>query len=459
MKEQIEVANNFINYIYKSPTKYHAIDNVKSKLIEHDFQPLLMDEKWELKSGGNYYVEQDDSALIAFCINFHEPKIETVVKNGIRLVYAHTDSPAFKLKPIAQQTNSDGYIQLNTQAYAWPILSTWFDRPLSLAGRVALKGKSPFNPIIQLIDIKDPILIIPNEAFHLKIVKAEGGISKQKEMLPIMGMSTKDMSPNVLFDIIAHKLNVHKDEILDYELYLYPVDKGCLVGVNSDFIMTPRQDDLVMVYAALESLIDDKFINSNIDLSNKTVDESTRMIAFFDAEEETNSTLGGADTPFFRNVLVKIVKALGGDEEDVIGLIDHSFAISLDTSFAAHPNYKEYADPTCSCIMNKGVVIKYDANMHYASTAFTSAVFQEICRRENIPYQKEASNSDIRAGNTISTFMQKHVEMKCVEIGIPTWAMHSAYESCGTADLFYVIKALKSFWTIHDQVLMPLEIE
>ena len=370
-----------------------------------------------------------------------------------------TDSPAFKVKPIAQMVSSDGYIRLNTQGYTWPILSTWFDRPLSLAGRVALKGKSPFQPIIRLIDIEDPILIIPNVAFHLTKGKTEGIISKQKEMLPIMGMSYKDMSENILFDLMAHKLNVSKEDILDYELYLYPIEKGRLVGVNSDFIVTPRQDDLVMVYAALQALTDANSelsktklpdIETEIQLSDANADDATRMIAFFDAEEETNSTLGGADTPLLRNVLTKVVKSIGGNEEDVIKLINHSFAVSLDTSFAAHPNYMECSDPTCSPIINKGVVIKYDANMHYATTAFSSAVFQEACNRKNIPFQKAAANSDLRTGGTISAFMQTQVEIKCVEIGISTWAMHSAYESCGTADLCNLIGALKSFWLMRD---------
>lgn len=388
-----------------------------------------------------------------------EPNIQTVIDEGVRLVCAHTDSPAFKVKPIAQMVSSDGYIRLNTQGYTWPILSTWFDRPLSLAGRVALKGKSPFQPIIRLIDIEDPILIIPNVAFHLTKGKTEGIISKQKEMLPIMGMSYKDMSENILFDLMAHKLNVSKEDILDYELYLYPIEKGRLVGVNSDFIVTPRQDDLVMVYAALQALTDANSelsktklpdIETEIQLSDANADDATRMIAFFDAEEETNSTLGGADTPLLRNVLTKVVKSIGGNEEDVIKLINHSFAVSLDTSFAAHPNYMECSDPTCSPIINKGVVIKYDANMHYATTAFSSAVFQEACNRKNIPFQKAAANSDLRTGGTISAFMQTQVEIKCVEIGISTWAMHSAYESCGTADLCNLIGALKSFWLMRD---------
>lgn len=445
MKQHLEIANEFIEYISKSPTKYHAIDNAKSKLLERKFIPLCMDEKWKLEPGGRYFIEQDNSALIAFCMSIREPKMETIFKDGIRLVCAHTDSPAFKVKPIAELISSDGYIRLNTQGYAWPILSTWFDRPLSLAGRVALKGKQPFKPAISLIDVEDPILIIPNVAFHLTKGKSEGGISKQKEMLPIMGMTNKDISPDILFKILANKLNVSKEDILDYELYLYPVDKGRLVGINSDFIVTPRQDDLVMVYAALKALTD---VNSHFELTDKNVDDATKMMVFFDAEEETNSSLGGADTPFLRNVLIKITKALGGDEEDLIRLINHSFAVSLDASFASHPNYTECDDPTCSCIMNKGVVIKYDANMHYATTALTSSVFQEICRKGSIPYQKEAANSDLRTGRTVSAFMQTQVEMKCVEIGIPTWAMHSAYESCGTTDLFNLINALKSFWTM-----------
>lgn len=279
-------------------------------------------------------------------------------------------------------------------------------------------------------------------------------------MLPIMGMTDKkDENENILFDLMAHKLDVSKEDILDYELYLYPVEKGRLVGVNSDFIVTPRQDDLVMVYAAQKALTDVNLELEKInlsgteaerELSNTNADDVIKMIVFFDAEEETNSTLGGADTPFLRNVLTKIAKSVGGNEEDVMKLINHSFAVSLDTSFAAHPNYMECGDPTCSPVINKGVVIKYDANMHYATTAFSSAVFQEACHRGNIPYQKAAANSDLRTGGTVSAFMQTQVEMKCVEIGIPTWAMHSAYESCGTTDLFNLTSSLKNFWLMRD---------
>lgn len=467
MKEQINIANDFIDFIAKSPTKYHAIDNVKSKLLEHKFEMLSMDEKWNLKPGGRYFIEQDDSALIAFCMSFHNLQKLITLEDGIRLVCAHTDSPAFKVKPIAQMTSPDGYIRLNTQGYAWPILSTWFDRPLSLAGRIALKGKHPFKPIMRLVDIEDSILIIPNVAFHLTKGKTEGGISKQKEMLPIMGMTNKNVNTNEFFDRIANKLNIAKETILDYELYLYPVDRGRLVGMNSDFIVTPRQDDLVMVYAALEALtgvnstlseIERSTVGDDIELAEANIDDATRMIAFFDAEEETNSTLGGADSPLLRNVITKMIKSVGGDEEDLIKLINHSFAVSLDTSFAAHPNYMECSDPTCSPVMNKGVVIKYDANMHYATTAFSSAVFQEVCRRGNIPYQKAAANSDLRTGGTISAFMQTQVEMKCVEVGIPTWAMHSAYESCGTTDLFNLICSLKNFWMIRDRNPLPPDV-
>ena len=403
MKEQADRANDFIDFIAKSPTKYHAINNIKSKLLKHNFIPLSFDNKWELSPSGKYFIEQDNSALIAFCMSPHDFKEQSLFEDGIRLVCAHTDSPTFKIKPVAQMITTPGhYMQLNTQGYAWPILSTWFDRPLSLAGRVALKSKSPFKPTIRLIDIQDPILLIPNIAFHLTKGKTESGISKQKEMLPIMGMANRETNENELFELMAKKLNIDKENILDYELYLYPVDKGQLVGINADFIVTPRQDDLIMVYAASE--------------------------------------------PFLRNTLTKIVKSIGGDEENLIRLISRSFAVSLDSSFAMHPNYMECSDPTCTPIMNKGVVIKYDANMHYATTAFSSAVFQEICHKNNIPYQKAAANSDLRTGGTISAFMQTQVEMNCVEVGIPTWAVHSAYESCGTKDFYNLIRSLISFW-------------
>ena len=188
MKEQADRANDFIDFIAKSPTKYHAINNIKSKLLKHNFIPLSFDNKWKLSPSGKYFIEQDNSALIAFCMSPHDFKEQSLFEDGIRLVCAHTDSPTFKIKPVAQMITTPGhYMQLNTQGYAWPILSTWFDRPLSLAGRVALKSKSPFKPTIRLIDIQDPILLIPNIAFHLTKGKTESGISKQKEMLPIMG--------------------------------------------------------------------------------------------------------------------------------------------------------------------------------------------------------------------------------------------------------------------------------
>lgn len=460
MIKAIETANNFIDFISQSPTKYHAVDYAKSKLIERGFKPLSINEHWELMSLGRYFIEQDNSALIAFCMPcFNEEQgLENISTNGLRLVCAHTDSPTFKIKPVSDIKSKDNYIQLNTQAYTWPILTSWFDRPLSFAGRVALKNKDSFHPEIHLVDIEDPLLLIPSLAFHLKKGKTDGNISKQKEMLPIMGIANNSTNNTELLDIIATKLNITKEAILEYELYLYPVEKGRLVGINSDFIVSPRQDDLVMVYAALHALIGAELdlYNSYSSCPSKLIDDEllddsrVRMVAFFDAEEETNSTLGGADTPFLKNVLTKIIKSVKGDEEDLMKLINNSIAASLDIAFASHPNYSEYNDPTCTPVMNKGVVIKYDANMHYSTTAFTSAVFQEVCNRGGVPFQKANDNSDFRTGGTISAFLQTQVEMKCVEIGIPSWATHSAYECCGTIDLFNLIVSLKKFFTLND---------
>ncbi len=433
MDDRISVANDFIDFISQSPTKYHAIDNVKQKLLQNSYQPLFLDKTWELEAAGKYFIEQDNSALIAFLIGENHL---TSLREGIRLICAHTDSPSFKVKPNADIKNPDGYMRLNIQSYAWPILSTWFDRPLSLAGRVALKDGNSLRPKVVLIDVESPILIIPNNAFHLTKCKESNGISKQKEMLPILGIgSHENLAEGVLKQLIAKKLNVNAEDILECELFLYPVERGRIVGFDSDFIVAPRQDDLIMVYSAIQSLI-----------SSYAKYDCIKMVALFDAEEETNSTVGGADSPFLRNVLTKIVKSLKGDTEDLISLINNSFAVSLDSAFAKHPNYSESYDLTCAPIMNKGVTIKYDANMHYATTALTSAMFQNICNRNNIPLQKDARHSDLRGGGTISAFLQTQVEMKCVELGIPTWAVHSAYESCGSWDLYYLIKALVCFY-------------
>lgn len=433
--DQINVAKDFIDFISKSPTKCHAVDNIKSNLLKLGYKPLSFEDKWEIKLHGKYLIEQDNSALIAFYVG------EELIEKGIRLVCAHTDSPTFKVKPIAEMRSADGHVRINTQGYAWPILTSWFDRPLSLAGRVALKGSSTFKPDIRLVDLDSPILLIPNVAFHLTKGKSESGISKQKEMLPILGIVDKETDvEGLLKRLVTEKLGIASpEEILEYELYLYPYDKGQLIGINSDFILTPRQDDLAMVYAAYRALAETQS------------EESTKMIAFFDAEEETNSTLGGADSPFLRNVLIKIIRGLNGNDEDIIKMIHHSFAVSLDTSFAVHPNYMECGDPTCSPVINKGIAIKYDANMHYATTALSSSIFQNICKKANVAFQKVAANSDLRTGGTISAFLQTQVEMKCVEVGIPSWAVHSAYESCGTKDFYDLIRVLNTFWEISEK--------
>lgn len=434
MEAAKKMGRDFIDFIKKSPTKYHAVHTVKELLSTSGFIPLRMDDIWSLQPNGKYYIEQDNSALIAFQLSGID--LEKNISKGIRLICAHTDSPGFKLKPNAELKNS-GYVQLNVQGYAWPILSTWFDRPLSLAGRVALRSENIFQPIIRLVDMKKPLLLIPNAAFHLTKEKSSSSISKQKEMLPILGVvDKKEDIEGLLNHLIAECLDVPEKDILDHDLFLYPVEQGRLVGMNEDFIVTPTQDDLVMVFAAVHALINSLDENSW---------EGIKMVAFFDAEEETNSTLGGADSPFFKNVLVKLLK---GNIDFMPELMRCSFAVSLDSALAVHPNYMECGDPTSYSIMNKGVVIKYDANMHYATTAYTSAVIQDLCHKTSIPYQKEAANSDMRVGGTLSKFLQSQLEIPCVDIGIPTWAVHSTFEACGTLDLYDLNRLLTCFLTI-----------
>lgn len=431
--EHIPISKDCIDFIAKSPTKYHAVGNIKSGLLQRGYEQLDFNSKWNLSLHGKYFVIQDDSSIIAFNLE------DNIFEKGIRLVCAHSDSPAFKVKPIPEINCSGNYIKLNIQAYAWPILTSWFDRPLSIAGRVSIRGKSTFSPQTRLIDFEEPILFIPSIAFQLNKATSNADISIQKEMLPIMGVIDKNTDvKDYLNNRVAQKLGVSANEILECELYLYPYEKGQLVGVNQDFILTPRQDDLVMVYAAHRAL-EQAESNNN----------ATKMFAFFDAEEETNATLGGADTPLLRNVITKIGLSIKGDSESIMKLIYNSFAISLDATHASHPNYPNKEDPTCSPVINKGLVIKYDANMHYATTSVTSAVFQTICENQQIPFQKEATHSDLRTGGTISRFLQTQVEMKCVDIGIATWAMHSAYESCGSKDFYDLVKALQYFWTIN----------
>lgn len=433
MKNELEYARQMIDFIYQSPTPFHAVNNIKKELIYEGFTELGEDEKWELQKSGRYFVERNDSAIIAFVVGS-----SVVAKRGFKIVGAHTDSPTFRVKPNPEIISENSYMKLNTEAYGGAILSTWLDRPLSIAGRVTLRNNDILFPKTELVNINRPILVIPNLAIHMNRNVNKGiELNKQVDMLPIIGLINENLEKeNYLLKVIAEELNVKCDDILDFDLLLYEYDKGCIMGLNNEFVSCSRLDDLEMVHAGLTALI------------NSRSSEATNVLVCFDNEECGSSSKQGADSQFLSDTLERIVLSYGGDREDFFRALYKSFMVSSDSAHAVHPNRGEKADPTNRPHINEGPVIKINANQKYASDSNSISVFQEICKKANVPFQKFVNRSDEVGGSTIGPISANHVAVKTVDIGTALLAMHSIREMCGVADHSYVERVLEEFYNI-----------
>ena len=433
MSKEKEFAIELIDFIYDSPTAFHAVDSVKTILDKQGFIELKEEDSWKLEKGGKYYVTKNDSALTAFVVG--KGKIE---EHGFRIIGAHTDSPCFRIKPAAEMTVENHYIKLNTETYSGPILSTWMDRPLSVAGRVTLRGGDLFNPVTRLVNIKKPILIIPNLAIHMNRNMNQGiELNKQKDMLPLMGLINENLEKdNYLITTIAKDLNVEFKEILDFDLFLYEYEKGTIMGLNDEFISSPRLDDLAMVHAGITAIAMSEAVNN------------TNVVVCFDNEDIGSSSKQGADSPLLSNILERIVVTMGGDRQDYFRAIAKSFMISADMAHAVHPNVGEKHDPQNRPLINKGPVIKLSANMKYTTDSNSSAVYAGICEKAGVPIQYFVNRSDEAGGSTIGPITASHLNIRSVDIGNPTLAMHSVRELSGVTDHTYVTKSFAEFYKI-----------
>lgn len=433
MSKEKEFAKELINFIYDSPTAFHAVDSAKVILDKQGFAELKEENSWKLEKGGKYYVTKNDSALTAFVVG--KGKVE---EHGFKIIGAHTDSPCFRIKPAAEMTVENYYIKLNTEAYSDPILSTWMDRPLSLAGRVTLRGGDLFNPITRFINIKKPILIIPNLAIHMNRSMNKGvELNKQKDMLPLMGLINENLEKgNYLISTIAKELNVEFKEILDFDLFLYEYEKGTIMGLNDEFISSPRLDDLAMVHAGITAI------------ATTEVSNSTNVMVCFDNEDIGSSSKQGADSPLLSDILERIVLTMGGDRQDYFRAIAKSFMISADMAHAVHPNVGEKHDPQNRPLINKGPVIKLSANMKYTTDSNSASVYAAICKQAEVPIQYFVNRSDEVGGSTIGPITAAHINIRSVDIGNPTLAMHSVRELSGVADHTYVTKSFVEFYKI-----------
>lgn len=427
-------AQDLIDFIYDSPSPFHVIHNVKKKLTEHNFSELHLTEKWTIKKGGKYFVCQNDTSLFAFIIGHGE-----IEEKGFKIIAAHSDSPTFRIKPSPEISVEKSYLQFNTETYGGPILSTWFDRPLSVAGRVSVMGKDMLNPTTYLVNIPKPILIIPNLPIHFNRTVNDGvAINKQVDMLPVTAIINEEINNELLLaKKISEEIKVPVEDILEVDLNLYDFTKGSIIGLNNEFISSGKLDDLAMVHAGLEAIIEAPVCNS------------TNVLAIYDNEEVGSRSKQGAGSPILKDILNRITIVLGKNEEDSQRAIYNSFMVSADMAHALHPNHPDKHDPVLRPKINGGPVIKIEANQKYTTDSNSCAVFEMICNEAGIPYQKFVNRSDMVGGSTLGNISSSQLAIRSVDVGNPMWAMHSIRETSGVDDHTYMIKAFNSFYKLN----------
>ena len=413
------------SFIDKSPSPFHAIEAMKEMLTEAGFIEVQENKSWELEKGSSYFVVRNDSAIIAFQLPNEEVK-------GFHMVASHSDSPSFKIKENAELTLDKAYTKLNVEKYGGMIMSSWFDRPLSVAGRVYVHAEQGIEK--RMIHFDEDLLVIPNLAIHMNR-EVNNGVkySAQTDMCPVLS-TTADKAQFVT--LLAEKAGVNAEDVLGQDLYLYTRQKGLVVGVDKDMLMSPRLDDLECAYGSMQAMIEstpDKFVN---------------ICAVLDNEEVGSGTRQGADSDFLYSTLKRIVYAMGGNEETYMQAVAESFLISADNAHAVHPNHPEKADPTNRPVLNGGIVIKYSGNQKYTSDAFSGSVMKKLCMDADVPYQVFYNHSDVLGGSTLGNISTAHVSVASVDIGLPQLAMHSAVETAGVKDIEYLIKALKEFYKL-----------
>ena len=420
-----------LSFIDASPVNFLAVRNVCNTLLDNGFVKLHAEEA--LKDlPDKFFITKNNSAVFAFHLGR-----QSMADAGFRIIAAHSDSPTFRIKPNAEMVGEGGLLRLNTEAYGGAILNTWFDRPLSLAGRVILRSADALNPQTRLLNIKRPLLVIPNLAIHFNRQVNDGvKLSKQKDMLPILGyVNDRLEADGLLVRLIANELQIEKEQIIDFDLYLYDTTPACLVGLNNEFISSGRLDDLSMVHAGIEAMT-----------AESAKPEATKVLAIFDNEETGSGTKQGAGSNFLMSLIQRIVLAQGGSLDDYYRSVEKAFMVSADNAHGFHPNYAEKYDPTNHALLGGGPVIKINAAQKYATDAMSAAVFQQICERAGVPCQRFVNSSDIAGGSTLGNILTSSIAINGVDMGNPVLAMHSVRELASAADHENCIKAFTEFY-------------
>lgn len=412
-------------FLESSPSAFHAIDNMENILIREKFVRLCENQRWQISPGGRYFVDRNGSSLIAFTVP------ESGFK-GMRIMASHSDSPAFKIKENPELATNGHYIRLNVERYGGMLCAPWFDRPLSVAGRVIVKDPVSGSFLTKLVNIDRDLVLIPNLAIHMNREANNGyKYNAQKDMLPLYGdLSAKD----TFIKTVADAAGVHESDILGHDLFLYNREKASIWGASGEFISCGRLDDLQCAFASLKGFLAGE------------KQEYMALHCVFDNEETGSGTKQGAASTFLYDTLTRIHDCLGLTREDYLIHLADSLMISADNAHAVHPNHTDKADPSNRPYLNGGIVIKFNANQKYCTDGISAAMFRDICRIVNVPVQTFTNRSDMAGGSTLGNISNTQVALNTVDIGLPQLAMHSPYETAGVKDTGYLIRAAEEFF-------------
>ncbi|MDO8845147.1 M18 family aminopeptidase [Methylicorpusculum sp.] len=423
---------NLLDFIDVSPSPWHAVNTIQKKLLDREFVRLNEQERWHLNQGGRYYVVRDDSSIILFVMG-QKPLVET----GFKIIGAHTDSPGLRLKPNPVMA-VDNFVRIGVEVYGGPILATFTDRDLSLAGRISYRSEQGIST--KLVDFTRPLLRLPNLAIHMNRTVNEDGLKLNKQLeLPLIFSLVKDqITPQQQFlTTLAEQAEVDAAAILSWELNVYDTQKGAFWGAEDEFYANSQLDNLASCHAGLTALLDDQVLKA----------DSTLVCAFFDHEEIGSTTSKGADGSFLSDILQRI--GMAGDEckgEQYQRALASSFMISADMAHAYQPNFPMAYEPDHKVLVNHGPVIKVNANHRYATNSVSEALFASWCDAVNVRYQKYAHRTDLPCGSTIGPLTSARLGINTVDVGNPMWAMHSLRESAGVEDHAAMIEVMKWFF-------------
>ena len=423
-----------LSFLDASPVNFLAVKNISEELEKNGFRRMNPQEPLgKIEAGEKFFVTKNDSSIYAFQIG-KKPLADA----GFHMICAHCDSPTFRIKPNAEMLCEGGIVKLNTEVYGGPIMSTWFDRPLTLAGRVIVKGENAMSPQTLLLHVKRPLLQISNLAIHFNRQVNDGvKLSKQKDVLPILGIINDELEKgNLLMNVITGELNIQKENVLDFDLYLADATPACTFGVHDEFISSGRLDDLSMCWAGVEAMI------------ASDANDTTQVLAIFDNEETGSQTKQGAGSPFLSYMLQRIALAQSHTEEAYYQAVERAFMISADNAHAWHPNYNEKFDPTNHPKLGGGPVIKFNAAQKYASDAVSAAIFANICDAAGVPCQRFVNHSDVAGGSTLGNILASSIPLKGVDMGNAILAMHSCRETGSVIDHEYCVKAFTKFYQL-----------